>query len=503
MIALLCVLLSSAALALLLTPLAGRLARACSLVDRPDGRRKIHDRATPVAGGLAVLTAAGAAVAGSLLLPGPFAGPPNEQGPFLLGLLLGAVVIAAVGVLDDFGLLRGRHKLCGQILAALVVIASGVCVHRLQVFGFVFDLGPLAVPFTLLWLLAAVNSLNLLDGMDGLLGSIGVIVSLTLAALAALTGGGVTVVVSVALAGALLGFLRYNLPPASIFLGDCGSMVVGLVLGTLAIRGGLKAPATIVLAAPTVLLTLPLFDTAAAIVRRKLTGRSIYTTDRGHLHHVLLRRGLSRPGVLLLVSAICLVTGSGVLASRAFDNDLFAVLTGAAVVGVLVVTRLFGHAEALLIKVRLVGLGSSLLSARGGRPAHQQEVRLQGTADWTRLWLRLTAEAARRNLSELRLDVNAPALHEGYHARWDRFVPETEHASEWRAEIPLALGGHDVGRVAIAGPGDADPVWLKLAAFSAVVERFTAELAPAAPAAPATPHLPASVDERALASTSP
>jgi UDP-GlcNAc:undecaprenyl-phosphate GlcNAc-1-phosphate transferase len=370
------------------------------------------------------------------------------------------------------------------------------------VFGFEFDLGLLAVPFTLLWLLAAVNSLNLLDGMDGLLGSIGVIVSLTLAALAALTGGGATVVVAVALAGALLGFLRYNLPPASIFLGDCGSMVVGLVLGTLAIHGSLKAPATIVLAAPTVLLTLPLFDTAAAIVRRKLTGRSIYTTDRGHLHHCLLRRGLSRAGVLLLVSGFCLVTGCGVLASRAFNNDLFAVLTGAAVVGILVVTRLFGHAEALLIKVRLVGLGSSLLRPRDGRPVHQQEVRLQGTVDWTRLWARLTAEAARRNLRELRLDVNAPAMHEGYHARWDRFDPESEHITEWRAEIPLSLHGHDVGRVAIAGPDDGEPAWVKLAAFSALVEGFTAELTPA-PVAAAAPHLPTPRDERVLASTSP
>ena len=502
MIVMLCVLLASTLLCLILTPLAGRLARAWGLVDRPDGRRKIHDRATPLAGGLAVLLSTAAAVAGAMfLLPNPFAEPLHEQGWFLLGLLLGTVFIAAVGVVDDLGLLRSRYKLFGQILAALVVIASGVCVDRLKVFGFEFDLGLLAVPFTLLWLLAAVNSLNLIDGMDGLLGSIGVIVSLTLAALAALTGGGATVVVPVALAGALLGFLRYNLPPASIFLGDCGSMVVGLILGTLAIRGGLKAPATIVLSAPTVLLTLPLFDTTAAIIRRKLTGRSIYTTDRGHLHHCLLRRGLSRPRVLLLVSAFCLATGCGVLASRAFNNDLFAILTGAAVVGVLIVTRLFGHAEARLIQLRLLGLGSALLRPRDGRPAHQQEVRLQGTVDWTRLWEPLTAEAARHNVRALHLDVNAPALHEGYHARWDRFDPELEGATEWRAEIPLTLQGQDVGRVAIAGPGDAEPVWMKLAAFSELVERFTAELA-LAPSAPANAHVPARVDERILAPTS-
>src|SRR5262249_12135905 len=272
----------------------------------------------------------------------------------------GAVLICAVGVVDDFVGLRGRHKLLGQIAAALTVIGFGVCVRRVQVFGWEIELGLLAVPFTLCWLLGAVNSLNLIDGMDGLLGSLGVIVSLTLAAVAALAGQWLAAVVAVALAGALVGFLRYNLPPASIFLGDGGSMVIGLVLGTLAIQGSLKAPATVVLSAPVVLLTLPLFDTTAAVVRRKLTGRSIYTTDRGHLHHCLQRRGLSRPGVLVLVGACCLLTGGAVVASRAFDIEWVAIVTALSVVGTLIVTRLFGHAEAVLVKERLAAVVASL-----------------------------------------------------------------------------------------------------------------------------------------------
>jgi UDP-GlcNAc:undecaprenyl-phosphate/decaprenyl-phosphate GlcNAc-1-phosphate transferase len=474
MLTLLCILVASAGLSLGLTPLARALARRVGLVDKPDGRRKVHDRATPVAGGLAVLASAALAVGAALL--SPRVGGSAVQGPFLLGLLLGAVLICAVGVLDDFVGLRGRHKLMGQIAAALTVIAFGVCVRRVMVLGWEVELGLLSVPFTLFWLLGAINALNLIDGMDGLLGSLGLIVSLTLAAVAALAGEWLAAAVAVAMAGALLGFLRYNLPPASIFLGDGGSMVIGLVLGTLAIQGSLKAPTTIVLSAPLVLLTLPLFDTTAALVRRKLTGRSIYTTDRGHLHHCLQRHGLSRPVVLALVVCCCLVTGAGVVVSRAFDNEFIGVVTALSVVGTLIVTRLFGHAEAVLVKERVVGLISSLLRSWRREPACQLQVRLQGTGEWQHLWVRLTDSAERLNLREVRLDVNAPALHEDYHARWDRLGDEGEFSDLWRAQIPVQAHGLDVGRLELAGRRDDEPVWRKIETVSRVVEQFAAEM---------------------------
>src|SRR5262249_55007704 len=128
------------------------------------------------------------------------------------------------GVADDCGLLRGRHKLLGQCLAGVLVASFGVVVERVHLFGWRLDLGALALPFTVSLLVAAINSLNLLDGMDGLLGTFGVIVSLALAGMAVLAGQWVGAAVAAALAGALLGFLRYNLPPASVFLGDSGSM---------------------------------------------------------------------------------------------------------------------------------------------------------------------------------------------------------------------------------------------------------------------------------------
>jgi UDP-GlcNAc:undecaprenyl-phosphate GlcNAc-1-phosphate transferase len=205
-------------------------------------------------------------------------------------------------------------------------------------------------------------------------------------------------------------------------------------------------------------LTIPFFDTWAAIVRRKLTGRSIYSTDRGHIHHVLQKRGLSSGKVLLLVSALCGLTVVGMLASVALNNELMALVAALVVVNVLVVGRLFGHAELQLLKERLVGLAVGLLQGRSGGRTHQLEVRLQGSSNWTDLWGSLTGQARGLGLRTVCLDVNAPAQHEGYHARWDRFESASEVLAEWRIELPLLLNGQAVGRLEFTGDRGAEPV---------------------------------------------
>lgn len=452
---------------LLLAPAARRLALAVGLVDRPDGHRKIHHKITPVCGGLAVLASTILAIAASFCFGEPIRESLWAHASILTGLLLGAMVLCAVGVLDDFGRLRGRHKLLGQLAAVTIVIFFGGWVEAVRIFGLHIDLGWLGIPFTMFFLLGAINSLNLIDGMDGLLGSVGVISSMALAAMAFLLGPPHlwAVVVALALAGALIGFLRHNLPPASMFMGDAGSMLVGLILGALAIHCSLKAPATIALALPVGLLILPIFDTAAAIVRRKLTGRSIYTTDRGHLHHCLLRGGLSTRWALAVVALCCIVACAGVLTSQAFENDWLALIAAGSVVAVLITTRLFGYAEFMLIKGRLLCMLS---------PAHrgQLEVRLQGTVAWKDLWHALLVRAAELNLRQLLLDVNAPALHEGYHARWDRPIEENDERPLWHVELPMTARGLSVGRLVLAGLPDDQPVWKKIAILMEVVEDF-------------------------------
>ncbi len=454
---------------LLLIPAIRALALQGGLVDRPDGRRKLHGHSVPVAGGLAVLAASVAVLLIALVVPGPVGEAMGEKSAGLLGLLLGALTIGAVGVADDLRCLRGRHKLMGQLLAVGLVVAFGVRIEGVRLFDWQVELGLLAIPFTVFWLLGAVNALNLLDGMDGLLGSVGGIILLALGGMALMKGDASTAAVAFVVAGAVLGFLRYNFPPASIFLGDCGSMLIGLVVGVLAIQSSLKGPATAALAAPAALLTIPILDTAAAIIRRKLTGRSIYSTDRGHLHHCLLRRGMSVRLTLLLVSALCLVTVAGVLASVAWNNEILALISAAAVVLTLAVTRLFGHTEFVLVQRRIISVVVSFLSPPR-REARQAALRLQGSADWSGLWARLADCAARLDLRSVCLNVNAPAIQEGYYAVWTRGDDGEEDEQElWRAEIPLNACGQTVGRIEVRGRRDGQCVATKIAAVAHLV----------------------------------
>ena len=191
------------------------LGRRIGLVDQPDGRRKMHASVIPLVGGIAVFVSSVLVLGIAFLTPSALADAAGSEQRELVGLLLGALVICAVGVLDDYRHLRGRYKLLGQVAAASIVMFAGVQVRTVACFGWDLDLGWLAAPFTLFWLLGAINSLNLLDGMDGLLGTIGTIVCLAFAAMAAMFGHVVNACVAAALAGALVGFLRYNYPPAA------------------------------------------------------------------------------------------------------------------------------------------------------------------------------------------------------------------------------------------------------------------------------------------------
>src|SRR5579875_3758623 len=406
-------------LCFLLTPPARIWAVRFGLMDRPDGRRKLHGRSIPVIGGPVLLLSISAALLAVSLSQGALQSQAASAATRLFGLVLASMVICAVGVLDDLGRLRGRHKLLGQLAAVTAVIATGVRIDCIRFLNIDLELGILAIPFTAFFLLGTINSLNLLDGMDGLLSSVAFFICLILGILAFLAGKTLTAYAAFATAAALLAFLLYNFPPATIFLGDSGSMLIGLVVGILAIDSSLEHPARMALAAPLALLSLPILDTAAAILRRKLTGRSIYTTDRSHLHHCLLRR-LGDPRLVLFVTSVCcLALGIGVLAGQVLACEWVILFTSLLVVGALIATRLFGYAELLLVMQRTRALLLSLLRLLPADEPRQMEMHLHGNVNWRELWLQILDWNERLNLCSLRLDVNAPALGEGYHARWD------------------------------------------------------------------------------------
>lgn len=459
------------------TPLMRRLAFRVGLLDYPDGTRKLHAAPTPVAGGPIMLLGCTMAIVVGWLMGGDIGNILPQHMTNHVGLFIAACLICALGVMDDFGRLRGRYKLLGQFLIVCIVVAFGTRVDHIKLTeSTTINLGIMGIPFTIFWLLGAINALNLLDGMDGLLSMIGLITSIAFAALAYLNDQWATACVAAGLAGTLLGFLRFNFPPAKIFLGDSGSMLIGLTIGMLGIQSSMKELATVSLAAPLALLILPILDTGAAIIRRKLTGRSIYDVDHGHLHHRLTHSGFSNVSVLALVTFLCLVAACGALAASYLRNGTWALLSAAMVVAILVASKLFGRVELSLIKKRLASSASSVFGSRAPGQVREMSIQLQGSANWDELWHRLTAWAFECRLVSLQMDVNAPAYHEAYHARWER--RDHEQKDVWQLSLPLHIRGMVVGKMEFVGSIEQSFVEVapRMSAMIAQVEALLAQI---------------------------
>ncbi len=436
----------------MLTAAVRRIAPRLGLTDFPDARRKLHGRPIPLGGGLAVFLATASVLGAALCVPNPWNLRLAQDWFEVMIFMLASVAIVTLGLIDDRIGLRGRHKLLGQLLAASIFVAGGLVIRGFSLFGWHIDLGPLAVPFTLFWLVGATNAVNLLDGIDGLATTLGIVLCGALAILAALTGHVAVAAVALVFTGSLLGFLCFNFPPASIFLGDAGSMLIGLLVGAMAIHGSLKGPGTVLLAAPMALLTIPIFDSMVAILRRKLAGRSVYATDRAHFHHRLLSALGSNRKVLALVAVCCTVTSAAAIGSILVHSDLIAAVTGLAVVSMFVVTGFFGRGEVLMASQRLSGLARSLLhpSRAGESPSSQTAVHLQGTGRWGLLWEALVESADKLGLSEVHLDVNHPAAQEEFNGSWRRSLHGTDDR-HWRIEVPLLMSGARFGHIRAVG----------------------------------------------------
>lgn len=437
-------------LSLVIVPIVARQCRAFGLVDHPDGHRKLHAEPAALAGGIAVFMVVVLVTAGLALQSPQLAAAFGRESMFHMGLAGSSLLLLLTGVVDDLVGLRGRQKLAGQIVSASILMASGLVINRVSVFGTEIEFGLLSVPVTLLWLLGAINAVNLLDGINGLAATLGITSAAALALMCQIGRHPAEAIVAAALAGSLLGFLRYNFPKASVFLGDAGSMLIGLMVGALSVQSSLKGPGTVLLAAPVCLMAIPFFDSGAAIVRRKLTGRSIFSTDRAHLHHCLTDRfgGAAAVGV---VGIGCCISAVAAFSSLWWQSETVALVSAVAVILFFVSTRIFGYSELRLLTTRLQALAASMVTSRGShrRPVKQSAVRLQGTREWNLLWATLTDAAVELSLQRIELDVNAPSLREGYHAKWES-TPHVADDRLWRFEMPLIAVGHRVGHIRIA-----------------------------------------------------
>ncbi len=292
----------AALVAVVLTPLVRGLARRWGALDHALSSRKVHGRPVPRLGGIAIVAAFLAPVL-ALYVVDSDVGRQLWNGRRATGaLVLGGLAIAALGVVDDLRGLGAKGKFTVQFGVAAFMYALGYRVNDVAIpFGPVLHLGWAGLPFTMLWIAGVVNAMNLIDGLDGLAAGVGLVAVLTTLATSALAGQALMVLFAAALAGALAGFLLYNFNPATIFMGDSGSMFIGFVLATTAIRTAEKSTAAVALAVPLLALGVPISDTLLAMGRRALRGVPLFSADRGHIHHRLLDRGLSHRDAVLVI----------------------------------------------------------------------------------------------------------------------------------------------------------------------------------------------------------
>jgi len=283
------------------TPVVMLYANKIGAIDIPKDNRRVHKRPIPRIGGLAIFY--------GFIISALIFGVIDEN---MAGILIGAVIIVTVGIIDDIKGLPAIVKLICQIIAASVVVFSGVTIEFLGIpFAgneMIALTGWISSVVTVIWIVAATNAVNLIDGLDGLAAGVSGIASISLLVLAFSVGSEPNVlIITAAVAGASFGFLPYNHNPAKIFMGDTGSTFLGFILATVSIQGLFKTSAVMSLAIPVLILGLPLFDTTFAFLRRMLKGQSPMTPDRGHLHHRLLDMGLTQKQAVATLYTIAAV----------------------------------------------------------------------------------------------------------------------------------------------------------------------------------------------------
>ena len=299
--------LAAAAVSLALTPLAKRLALRAGAIDQPDARR-VHTVPTPRFGGLAI--AAGVLLVAwvARVLPGPAA--TLEPRP-LLGLTCAALPILALGMADDRWSVSPWVKLAVQACAALTLTVFGYGVSVLtNPFGPAIELGAMNVPVTVVWVLVVTNAINLIDGLDGLASGVVAIACAALWVTARLHADFYVMFFAALLIGSCAGFLRWNFPPASVFMGDTGSQFLGLTLSALSLLENRKGTAAVTLLLPLVALGVPLADSSLAFVRRLVKRQHVFRGDTSHVHHQLLAVGLSPRAALFVMWALCAFFGA-------------------------------------------------------------------------------------------------------------------------------------------------------------------------------------------------
>jgi UDP-GlcNAc:undecaprenyl-phosphate GlcNAc-1-phosphate transferase len=336
-----------------LMPLLMRASERLGMLDHP-GPRKVHHRDVPRVGGLAMLAGVLIPLLALQTLPRP-----------IVGILLGILVVVFEGVWDDRSPLGYRAKFAAQFLAAILVVAvGGIQIRELVLLDETILPTWLAVPLTVVVIVAMTNAINLADGLDGLAGGVSFLSCCALAVVAYTSGNTAAFVLAISLCGALLGFLRFNTFPARVFMGDGGSQLLGLAIGSLAIYVTQTENAVVSATMPLFLLAIPILDTFFVMVHRVRAGRSPFSADKNHLHHRLLSLGYSHGGAVALIYSAQAVLFLAAYLLR-FESDITNIVAFAAC-GCLMLATLMRRRLALEPALRRAPAGIPAPIARFG-----------------------------------------------------------------------------------------------------------------------------------------
>ena len=292
-------------------PFIKKVAEHVGAMDIPNAR-KIHHNPIPRMGGLGIYF-------GFLLGYMLFA----EANEIMNSILIGTFIIMLVGIMDDIKPLKALYKFVGQLLATLVVVFyGGILLKEISAFGIYINFDIFAYPITIFFILGCINCMNLIDGLDGLAGGISAIFFLTIGIIAVAKGQtGLSFILAFTMLGSCLGFLMHNFHPASIFMGDSGSMFLGFIIAVITLLG-YKNVMMSSLIIPLLILIIPIADTLFAIIRRKLKGESISKPDKMHIHHQLLNRNLGQMGTVLIIYLATALFGTASIIYVLVDNEL-------------------------------------------------------------------------------------------------------------------------------------------------------------------------------------
>jgi UDP-GlcNAc:undecaprenyl-phosphate GlcNAc-1-phosphate transferase len=421
---------SALLLTLALTPACRALCRRWGWVDQPD-LRKAHRGPLPRAGGIAIVLGYAAALALFRFSP-LWASYSFPWAPLSVRELLPAVMVAfGTGLLDDIYGLRPWMKVVGQTCAAGMACYAGVQIHGIG--GHIIANAWWHVPLTVLWLVGCSNAFNLIDGLDGLAVGVGLFATATAFLSALISGNAALAFVTAPLLGALLGFLPYNFSPASIFMGDCGSLTVGFLLGCFGVVWSQKSATLLGMTAPLIALAIPLLDTALAIARRFLRHQPVFKGDRGHIHHRLLARGFTPRRV-----AYMLYASAGIVAglSLALSSDVRH-LGGAALVAFCVIVWLavqyLGYEEFDAARHMIFG-GIFRRTLNANLSISQLEMAVKEAGTLEECWGAVVETSRGFGFSEATLEFDERRLT----AR----LAEADPAECWDLRIPLNGSGH-------------------------------------------------------------